>query len=114
MKYCKNCGHEVGPTDKICPNCGWDFKSKIETKLYGSGSVSSNAVIFSILSIILGLLPFIGIPLALIGIVMAKKNLETKVMLRVLLDSLFQLLRLLYGSFLEHNNNLNIEVQNVV
>ena len=80
MKYCKNCGHEVGPTDKICPNCGWDFKSKIETKLYGSGSVSSNAVIFSILSIILGLLPFIGIPLALIGIVMAKKNLETKVM----------------------------------
>ena len=78
MRYCKNCGKEVEKKDKVCPHCGWDFKSKIETNLYGTSSSTSNAIIFSVLSVILGLLPLVGIVLGIIGIVIGRRDLDKK------------------------------------
>lgn len=78
MRYCKNCGKEVKKEDKVCPSCGWDFKSRIDTKLYGTAPSSTNAVIFSVLSIILGLLPLVGIPLGLIGIIVGRRDLDKR------------------------------------
>ena len=78
MRYCKNCGKEVTSKDKTCPHCGWDFKSRIDTNLYGTAPSTTNAVIFSILSIILGLLPLVGVPLGIIGIVMGKRDLDKR------------------------------------
>ena len=78
MRYCRNCGMEVKKEDKNCPYCGWDFKSKIDTPIDNNARATSNAIVFSVLSIIFSFFPGIGIFIGLIGLIIGYKNYERK------------------------------------
>ena len=76
MRYCRNCGMEVKKEDKVCPYCGWDFKSKLDTPIDNYSKATSNAIVFSVLSIVFSFFPGIGIFIGLIGAIIGHKNYE--------------------------------------
>ena len=77
MRYCRNCGREVPKKAKSCPNCGWDFKSKLSHTIDG-GYKTTNAIVFGVLSIVFGFFPGIGILLGVPAIYLGVRDLEKK------------------------------------
>ncbi len=77
MPFCKNCGHEVNETDKLCPACGSAQEGAAEsfanTVTYAdspameraSGQLNTGHLIWSILNII-----FCCMPLAIASLIM--------------------------------------------
>ena len=84
--YCKNCGEKISSSDKFCTNCGCSVKENID--IDSNSTVDNNvkkddsnvSLVFGIIAIFTVWMPIICIPLAILSIMLSKKNSGGKVL----------------------------------
>lgn len=75
-KFCGNCGKELNEKQDVCLNCGVLITQNIRT----NNKFEKNAVIgfiLGLISILVWLLPFIGYPVCICGIIFSSKGLKS-------------------------------------
>lgn len=75
-KFCGNCGKEVNEYQNVCLNCGVSITPSIKP----NSKADKNALvgfILGLVSIIAWLLPFIGYPVCICGIIFSAKGLKS-------------------------------------
>ena len=84
---CKKCGGKIGAEDKFCGNCGTPVEVQDVQEVSNQTEVQSNSecdkhaktgFILGLCSIIAWLLPLVGYPVTICGIVYSIKGLESK------------------------------------
>jgi len=90
--FCQNCGEKIDDEAKFCPSCGTPAVSAVnidqaQPSVYPMSGVSSNqntnntqenkmantAFVLGIISLIAWLIPFIGLPVSIIGLILSNK-----------------------------------------
>ena len=69
-KFCSNCGKELKENENICSNCGTFIRTPEEKK----DKQASIGMILGLISIVAWLLPLVGYPVTICGIVFSSKG----------------------------------------
>lgn len=87
MKYCQNCGQPVEENATFCQNCGQNQNESVQVAPAAPSTVSSpyaivdknatTGMILGIIAVIAWLLPLVGYPVTICGIVFSTKGLRS-------------------------------------
>ena len=76
-KFCENCGKELAENQDICLNCGVKAKNKDIKEITTEDKSANTGFILGLISIIAWLLPLVGYPVTICGIVSSSKGLKS-------------------------------------
>ena len=76
-KFCENCGKELAENQDICLNCGVKAKNKDIKEITTEDKSANTGFILGLISIIAWLLPLVGYPVTICGIISSSKVLKS-------------------------------------
>lgn len=76
--FCSKCGNKLNEEEKFCSKCGNEVKPQNENNISQSSSHATTGLILGICSVIAWIIPLVGYPVTITGIVFSSKGLGAK------------------------------------
>lgn len=77
-KFCENCGAEIKEGADICLSCGKSLKNNNNVQIDDVEKKANTGFILGLVSIIAWILPLIGYPVTVCGIIFSSKGLKAE------------------------------------